>query len=170
MRRTAVLGLGNPMRTDDGAGLHAMPILSADGRIPRHIRMIEGGTLGLDLLHDLKGVTHLLALDAVDKGVTGGTLLRFANGDLTNLPVGKSAHLLGFADLMDTMRLLDDAPEEIVLLGIQPESTDWGVSLSPSVEMALKQLVEAAVAQILTWEKQTADPGKPHSKAALSCA
>lgn len=157
MSGTAVLGLGNLMRTDDGIGISALRLLSADRRLPRDIRMIEGGTLGLDLLHSLKGVTHLLALDAVDMGRAPGTLLKFADEELATLPVAKSVHLLGFADLLGTMKLLDDAPEEVVLLGVQPESTDWGVTLSPSVHGALDQFVEAAVVQVLMWEKQAVE-------------
>ena len=42
-----------------------------------------------------------------------------------------------------------------VLLGIQPESTDWGVCLSPVVNAALNGLVDAALAQIARWLAET---------------
>jgi len=95
------------------------------------------------LLYSLQGITHLLALDAVDTGAEPGALSRFAGEELVQLPVSKSVHLLGFADLLDTLRLLGEGPDEVVLLGIQPESTDWGVVLSPSVDVALDYLLEA---------------------------
>jgi hydrogenase maturation protease len=149
----AVLGLGNLMLTDDGIGIHAIRILSVDSRLPRSVQIIEGGTLGLDLLHSLRGVTHLLAVDAVDTGAAPGTLSRFVDGGLADLPIGKSVHLLGFADLLGSLRLLEDAPLEVVLLGIQPESTDWGVSLSPIVDAALHDLVDAALDQLSYWQE-----------------
>ena len=148
----AVLGLGNLMLTDDGVGIHAIRMLSVDSRLPRSVQIIEGGTLGLDLLHSLQGITHLLAVDAVDIGAAPGTLSRFVDAELNDLPIAKSVHLLGFSDLLGSLRLLDDAPLEVVLLGTQPESTDWGVTLSPIVDAALPDLVDAALDQLSYWQ------------------
>src|SRR5581483_4435387 len=80
--RIAILGLGNLMRTDDAVGMLAIQELRRDVRLPRSVAVIEGGTLGLDLLHPLNGVTHLLALDAIDGGAVPGTLLRFAGEEI----------------------------------------------------------------------------------------
>jgi hydrogenase maturation protease len=154
----SVLGLGNLMRTDDGVGIHAIRRLSGDGRLPPSVRVIEGGTLGLDLLHSLSGVTHLLAVDAVDTGAAPGTLSRFADAELADLPTAKSVHLLGFADLLGSLKLLEDSPGEVVLLGIQPKSTDWGVTLSPIVDAALHDMVEAALDQLSHWQKAVQPP------------
>jgi len=149
--RVAVLGLGNLMRTDDGAGLKAARRMLEDNRLPHEVQVIEGGAMGLDLLYSLQGITHLLALDAVDIGAEPGALSRFANEELVRLPVSKSVHLLGFADLLGTLKLLGEGPDEVVLLGIQPESTDWGVALSSAVDACLGELVEAAFEQISDW-------------------
>lgn len=150
-RRIGLLGLGNLMRTDDGVGMLTLRNMTEDGRLPSEVHVIEGGSLGLDLLDSLRGVSHLLALDAVDTGVTPGTLVRFEGDELAHLPVSKSVHLLGFSDLMGVLRLMDAAPAEVVLLGVQPESTDWGTVLTPAVETARKDLVQAALGQIERW-------------------
>jgi hydrogenase maturation protease len=125
----AVLGLGNLMRTDDAVGMLAIQQLRADPRFPRSVSLIEGGTLGLDLLHPLDGVTHLLALDAIDAGAAPGTLLRFAGDEIADLPISKSVHLLGFSDLIGAARLTGSAPAEIIVLGVQPEIIGWAPSL-----------------------------------------
>lgn len=132
-----VLGLGNPIRTDDGVGVHAIRKLSADCRNLHNVQLIEGGTLGLYLLPSFRRVSHLLALDAVDAGVPAGTLIRFADTGLSSLPA---------------------SPSEVVLLGIQPHSTDWGVSLSPAVDAALVDLVAACRVQISDWLESTERP------------
>src|SRR6516164_5044813 len=147
----AVLGLGNPLRQDDGVGIHAVRMLSVDSRLPREVQIIDGGTLGLNLLPSLRGVSHLLALDAVDTAASPGTVSRFAEAKLMGLPISKSVHLLGFADILGALSLLDEAPREVVLLGIQPGSTEWGLTLSPIVDAALNDLVEAALIQIVNW-------------------
>jgi hydrogenase maturation protease len=147
----AVLGLGNLMRTDDGVGVHAIGKLLASNLLPPGVEVIEGGTLGLDLLPRIEGVSHLLAIDAVDFGAPPGALSRFAGAELATLPAGKSIHLLGFSDLVAALRLLGRAPREVVLLGVQPESTDWGVTLSHRVAAVLDDLLAAALAEIHGW-------------------
>lgn len=153
--RIAVLGLGNLMRTDDAVGMLALQRLRADPRFPPSVPLIEGGTLGLDLIYPLEGITHLLALDAVDAGAEPGTLLRYAGDDIADLPVSKSVHLLGFSDLIGSMRLVGNAPAEIVVLGVQPGATGWGTELTPPVEAALDALIERAIAQVGEWARES---------------
>lgn len=156
--RIAVLGLGNLMRTDDAVGMLALQRLRAAARFPQLVPLIEGGTLGLDLLYPLEGITHLLALDAIDAGAAPGTLLRYSNDEIADLPISKSVHLLGFSDLVGSMRLVASAPAEIVVLGVQPESTDWGTELSPVVEDALAGLIEEVIDQVTRWSLDAAAP------------
>ncbi|MGC2618975.1 MAG: HyaD/HybD family hydrogenase maturation endopeptidase [Acidobacteriaceae bacterium] len=157
----AIVGLGNLMRTDDALGMLAIERLKMDFQLPESVTMIEGGTLGLELMQPLENVTHLLALDAIDAGETPGTLLRFAGDQIANMPASKSVHLLGFSDLIGAMTLTGDAPEEIVVLGIQPELIAWGTRLSPTVEAALPRLIEAALQQVSQWTRETADTAVP---------
>jgi hydrogenase maturation protease len=128
-----------------------LPRIASDPRFPAGIHIIEGGALGLDLLHDLHGVTHLLTLDTVDTGAAPGSLSRFQGPGLASLPTSKSVHLLGFSDLINVLRLMDAAPEEMVLLGVQPSYTGWGTELTPPVAAAQTQLIDLALQQINLW-------------------
>ncbi len=161
--RIAVLGLGNLMRADDALGMLAVQRLRSDPRMPPSVLLIEGGTLGLDLLHPLDGITHLLALDAVEAGVPSGTLLRFAGSDIDMIPIGKSVHLLGFSDLIGALRLTGSAPREIVVLGIQPQVIGWGTDLTSSVDAAVPELLDAALEQIAAWTEATLVPASAPS-------
>jgi len=162
--RIAVLGLGNLMRADDAVGMLALQAMRADPRMPSSVDLIEGGTLGLDLLYPLDGVTHLLALDAIDAGVAPGKLLRFAGEAIADLPAAKSVHLLGFSDLIGAMRLTGGVPGEVVVLGVQPQRIEWGTELSPTVAAALPRLLSAAFAQLDAWARpdDDADADLPH--------
>lgn len=162
--RIALLGLGNLMRTDDAVGMLTLRRLAECGGLPLGVRVIEGGTLGLDLLESLRGISHLLVLDAVDTGVVPGTLLRFEGEAIDTLPVSKSVHLLGFSDLMCALRLMDAAPVEVVLLGVQPASTEWGTILTPKVFPAQQTMMQAALEQLMHWkgEMPEAAVGRPH--------
>ena len=149
-KRICVLGLGNLMRSDDAVGMMAVRSLSESGDFPA-VDFVDGGTLGLDLMYALKGVTHLLALDAVDVGAVPGAMARFEDRELDRIPAAKSAHLLGFSDLIGVLTLLGDAPGKIVLLGVQPQSTGWGTSLSDEVQQALPVLLRESRRQMEAW-------------------
>jgi len=153
--KTVVVGVGNTIHSDDGVGVQALRRLEGDPRLPSDVTLIDGGTLGLELLAYVGDAPHLLLLDAVDVGERPGSFVRMAGDELTGLPCGASVHQLGVADLLATLPLVSDAPREIVLLGVQPASTDWGTELSAPVEAALASLVEAAVEQLLRWSQET---------------
>ena len=95
--------------------------------------------------------THLLLLDAIHVGEPPGTLIRMANEQLRGLPCAASVHQVGLADLLATLPLVSEIQREIVLLGAEPASTDWGTELTDPVKAALDSLVDAAIEQLLLW-------------------
>src|SRR5688572_30455563 len=143
-----VLGVGNTIHSDDGLGVHALGRLQDHPRLPAGVTLIDGGTRGLELLADVYECSRLMLLDAADLGEQPGTLLRLAGDDLRGLNSGSDVHQLGVADLLNTLPLVSDVEREIVLLGVQPASTDWGTELTPAVEAAVGPLVEQAVDQL----------------------
>jgi hydrogenase maturation protease len=148
---TIVLGLGNLIRSDDGVGIHAVQQLRSNPQVRDDVLVLDGGTLGLDLLTYVSGARRLLVLDAVDVGVPAGTVVRIKAQELESLPGGGSVHLLGLADLLAAVRITGQSIEEVILLGVQPENTEWGTSLSPPVAAALHELVHAAAVQLSVW-------------------
>jgi hydrogenase maturation protease len=149
---TLVLGLGNLVHSDDGAGVHAVQRLQRDPRVPPDVVIIDGGTQGLSLLPHLSGFDRLLVIDAIDAGEAPGTLLRLEGQALADMPGKASVHQLGFSDLMVAMKLLGDLPSEVIVFGVQPKSTEWSADLTPSVEKALGPLIEEVVAQLEVWK------------------
>jgi hydrogenase maturation protease len=143
-----VLGLGNTLHSDDGIGPQAIEKLKNDSRVPEDVTLIEGGTLGLELLTYIWDCSYLLVLDAVDVGQPPGTLVRMSGEELHTLPGKGSVHQLGVADLLVALRILAQRPPEVVLLGVQPASTEWGTELSPAVAAVLPALADAAIAEV----------------------
>jgi hydrogenase maturation protease len=152
--KVVVVGVGNLIHTDDGLGIHAIRKLQADPRVPGGVELIDGGTFGIELLAYLEDCSKLLLLDAVDVGRSPGALVRMAGEDLFGLPGGASVHQLGIADLLATLPLVSNAPEEVVLLGMQPASTDWGCELTEPVAAALDALVDSAIEQLQLWMRR----------------
>lgn len=148
---TMVLGLGNLVHSDDGIGVHLIDRLAGDPRVPCGVELLDGGTHGLNLLSRISGLRRLLVVDAVDVGETPGTMVRIEGPALNGLPGKPSVHQLGFADLMTALQLIGGAPEEIVVLGVQPLSTEWSSELTPPVRAALEPLAAAVIRQLESW-------------------
>src|SRR5271169_3807681 len=149
--RTMVMALGNPIRSDDGVALAALRCLEEDPRVLASVDLMEGGTKGLELVSYISGISRLLVLDAVEVGAVAGTIVCLRSMELCSLPGKGNVHDLALADILNALRLLGQEPQETVLLGVQPGTTELGTSLSKSVEASVPLLVEAAVAQLSLW-------------------
>lgn len=147
-----VLGLGNIVHTDDGVGVHAVAQLERDRRVPAGTVLLDGGTLGLSLIPHIAGFSKLLVMDAIDAGEKPGTVVRFEGSALHGLPGKSSVHQLGFADMMVALELLGETPPEVVVLGVQPSSTEWSSELTPEVQAAMPNLLDQAIRQLNIWQ------------------
>lgn len=150
---TVVIGVGNTILSDDGIGVHAARILQDDPRVPANVTILDGGTIGLELVPYALDASRVLFLDAVNSDEAPGTLTRMTGRDLLGMTGGWSAHQLGVADLIAALFLVSTRTQDIVVLGVQPANTEWGTSLSPRVEAALAPLVDAALAQLQLWNE-----------------
>jgi hydrogenase maturation protease len=156
-----VLGIGNLVMSDDGIGVRVIQKLAACFRFPDGVVLLDGGTLGLDLLPRLEGVERLIVVDAVDIGKSPGTLARLSGDDVPIVLETKvSPHQMGLRDLLAVAMLQGFVPVEMVLWGVQPERIEMGVELSPAVAGALAALVKNVLLELDRWGiKADARPG-----------
>ncbi len=140
-----ILGLGNVICGDDGLGVAAVERLRREYELPGGVEVLDGGTLGLSLLAHATGADDLLLLDAIRADAPPGSLVRL-DGDEVGPAVRErlSVHQIGVADLLDAMRLVDDVPRRMVLLGLVPAALELSIERSPAVEANLGELVAAA--------------------------
>ena len=150
---TVVIGVGNTILSDDGVGVHAARLLQSDPRVPAGVTILDGGTIGLELVPYACDASRVLLLDAMNSGKAPGTFARMTGKELLATKTGWSAHQLGVADLIAALALVSTRHQDIVVLGVQPANTDWGTTLSPDVEAALAPLVDAALAQLQLWRE-----------------
>ena len=144
-----ILGLGNVLCSDDGLGVAAAAELNRRYLLPANVALMDGGTLGLSLLHYASEPDILIMVDAVRADGPPGTLVRLS-GDAVAPAIESrlSVHQIGVADLLDGMRWTDSAPSQIILLGLVPETIELGLGRSPAVTAALPALVEAVVVEV----------------------
>lgn len=142
MRTTLILGLGNTIMADDGLGPTFIDLMRQQGELPEGVELLDGGTLGLDLLPRLEGLDRLIIVDAVETGLSPGTLVRYRGDEVPQaLETKLSPHQMGLKDLLAVARLMDQLPEELVLFGVQPATIEMSTELSPLVAARLPELV-----------------------------
>ena len=74
-----VIGVGNVLLRDDGVGVRVVEALRSAARhdptaLPESTRLVDGGTLGVDLLSAVEGARSLVLIDAVDLDQPAGTV------------------------------------------------------------------------------------------------
>ena len=140
---TLILGLGNTIMTDDGLGPRVIELLAQQGGLPEEVKLLDGGTLGLDLLPQLEDVVKLIIIDAVETGQSPGSMVRLSGEEVpAALETKLSPHQMGLKDLLAVARLMGHLPEEVVLIGAQPASLEMSTDLTPAVAACLGDLAE----------------------------
>lgn len=148
-----VLGLGNPVMTDDGVGLVALARLQEAWAFGPEVRFADGGTWGMRLLPMIQDHDRILFLDALDAGRPPGSLVRLEGETIPRgLGAGKlSPHQVDLQDLLAAAALTGRLPGRMVAIGVQPARVEMGVGLSPAVAAGVEGMVEAAVACLAAW-------------------
>lgn len=148
-----VLGIGNLLWADEGFGVRAVEALHAAFAFPAGVTLKDGGTLGLSLYDDVTAARRVLVLDAVDFGLTPGSLVVLRGDDVPAWGRTKlSPHQLGFNDVLALAQLNGRAPETVVAIGVQPvELGDFGGSLRPAVRDRIPEAVALAERELASW-------------------
>ncbi len=149
----AVLGMGNLIYSDDGAGLRALRQLEKDPALPAGVDIVDGSAAGLPVVNLIENAERLLILDAVHVGAVPGTVVRLDDSDLKEISGGAHVHELGVSDLISALRLMGKMPRQMVLLGIQADSIALGTELTPAVESGLPRLVSESLSLLAEWTR-----------------
>jgi len=137
--RIAVLGLGNPIMTDEGIGAVLVQRLQAHASRYSQVDFIDVGTGGMKLIHILEGREKVIFIDCAFMETAPGTLRRFALNEV--LSVKELPDLsLHEGDLLQILRMaqqLGTCPAEVVIFGIEPERMEPGHSLTATLVQRL---------------------------------
>jgi len=137
---------------DDAAGVLVVQALAEKYEFPEELTLLDGGTLGLDILPYLEGIDRLLVVDAVETGDPPGTLIRMTGDDIPlALATKVSPHQMGLKDLLLVADLQGYAPREMVLWGVQPGSIEMDIELSPEVAGSMGALQERVLEELENW-------------------
>jgi hydrogenase maturation protease len=129
---TVVLGLGNPLMGDEGIGVYLIERLAESAAEYPSVDFIDAGTGGLSVLHHIEGRRKAIMIDCAFMEEPPGTIRRFTPEEVrsTKVLAHQSLHEADLMRIIAMARQLDQAPEQIVIFGIQPERIEPGQSLS----------------------------------------
>jgi hydrogenase maturation protease len=151
---TLVLGIGNILWADEGFGVRCVEEFNAAWKFPQHVRLMDGGTQGMFLLPWISSVSRLLIFDAIDFGLEAGELRVIRDDDVPQYMGAKkvSMHQTGFQEVLASARLLGGRPEQLALIGVQPERLDdYGGSLRDGTRQRIPETLERACAVLQEW-------------------
>ncbi|MBN2270379.1 MAG: hydrogenase maturation protease [Sedimentisphaerales bacterium] len=137
--RIVIVGLGNELLGDDGVGLHAVRELRKNP--PAGVQVAEVGTRVFHAQHLIEDADLVIAIDAVRGGGRPGSIYRLY-AENAHIQRSYSLHDMGIAGLVRAMP--EDSKPCVIILGIEPETIDYAIELSPTVRSALKRVVSAA--------------------------
>jgi len=141
MSERLVIGIGNPDRGDDAAGV----------RVARSVhrgRVIEWADCSV--LMDLwDRVDDVIVVDAMRSGLPPGSVCRFDAG-LEPLPARAfpSSHSFGLAETVELARSLDRLPGRLIIYAIEVSDLSIGAELSDDVAEAVERLAAEINAQL----------------------
>lgn len=147
-----VLGIGNIILKDEGFGVRVAETLDAKYTFPDNVQVIDGGTLGMELMRFIMGTKRLLILDSINGGQEPGTTFRFVDKEVIEHFNDKlSAHEVGIQDVLAFLAVSGKAIPEVVVIGAQPYDLGAGVGLSPDMEKLLPVIADRAVEELQRW-------------------
>jgi hydrogenase maturation protease len=143
-----IIGLGNEYRRDDAVGLIVARHLKEAA--PEHVRVLEESGEGTALMDSWKDADAVILIDAIHSGAKPGTLRRL---DAHTQPVPTrffhySTHAFGAAEAIELARALGQLPPRLIVYGIEGETFEAGLGLSPEVEKTAQKVVDRVLGDL----------------------
>ncbi|MBL5906370.1 HyaD/HybD family hydrogenase maturation endopeptidase [Serratia fonticola] len=164
--RILVLGIGNLLLGDEAVGVRIVEAVEQRYRLPAHVEVLDGGTSGMELMEMMADRDHLIVADAVLTGAAPGSVAVLYDEEIPALFTRKvSPHQLGLSDVLMALRLTDEFPRRLTLVGVVPASLEPGIGLSAVVSQA----IEPALAQVLLALQESGVVAEPKEVANADC-
>lgn len=148
MTGVAVIGVGNPYRRDDAAGLEVARRVARSA--PARVTVVEHDGEPTRLIELWEGARLAVVVDTVSSGAPAGTVHRLEVGDreVPARPAHDSTHHLGIGDAVALARALERLPPRLILVGIEGGDVTAGVGLTREVAAAVERVAAAILREI----------------------
>ena len=147
-----VIGLGNPIMGDDGLGVAALERLRQGWGLPESVRLVDGGTWGMNLLPLIEEADRVVFLDAIDAGRPVGALVLLEREELPRFfGLKLSPHQIDLREVLALAELRGRLPSDLVAIGLQPGRVEMASGLSTEVDSRLDDVLTAVVERLERW-------------------
>ena len=145
--RITVVGVGNPLKKDEGVGIRVVEELHAWWDLPQDVKLIDAGTMGPAMLPLFDECDLAIVVDAVDgTGMDPGTVVVMTPAQIAPSAVLHSLHDMRLVDVL-AMAELTGRTVEAVVVGVQIE--DMGGEASLELTAAVAEAVPRAARAVL---------------------
>ena len=153
-KRITILGIGNTLFSDEGVGIHLLPLLEEALKDDENIEIIEGLTDGMKLLGPVEDAENLIIIDAINSGKEGGTIIKLEGDEIpAYFGIKMSIHQLGFQEVLFAAKMRERYPKQIVMYGMQPTSLQLGIGLTETNQSMLNELANVVLDQVKLWRR-----------------
>jgi len=152
--RIVVVGLGNPVLTDDAVGIESARML-AERLAGTPVDVIQASWGGMRFIDLLAGYDRAIIVDAIEwKRGPPGTIYRLTADEAIPTVRAVSFHDMSLGSALALGRALDiPLPVEIVFFAVEAvETRTFGEHLTPAVQAALPDLIRRVEAQLMQWK------------------
>jgi hydrogenase maturation protease len=158
-----IVGCGNLLRGDDGVGPVMVRHLWERG-MPDGLRLVDGGTAGMDVAFQMRGAERVVIVDASATGCTPGTIYRVPGAEFAELPPLEGLHTHSFrwdhAISFARWALAEECPTDITVFLIEAANVAMGADLSPEVATAMEQVMDIIEADYIS-PLRPSEPSEP---------
>lgn len=148
-----ILGVGNILLTDEGVGVHVINQLKEEYDFPPEVQLLDGGTMGMEILSYMRHTEYLLLVDAVNGGEEPGTVYEFPHQQTEDYFTDHiSVHEVGMQDILRIRALQDDPLRDAVVIGVEPYSLAIGLEVSDIVQAKMEEIKTRIIGQLRRWQ------------------
>lgn len=141
-----VLGVGNVLEEDDGVGIYAAAYLDANFRFSDHVRIIDGGVEGINLLNLFLDNDHVIILDTINLDDVPGSIYNIPSYELSGYGLNSGgAHEVGVMQCLDMIELMGLPLPKSNVLGIVPKSITFRMGLSDRLRGQFETYITAVL-------------------------
>jgi hydrogenase maturation protease len=145
-----ILGIGNVLCTDDGLGPYVIKVLESLYDFPAGVEVIDLGTPGMDLTPYLADARMVIVIDTVRGDQAPGSLRLLRDREIvaTPPPSRMSPHEPGLREALMATEFSGSSPDGLLFVGVIPESTEQGTTLTASLNDAVPAVVAAVIQEL----------------------
>jgi hydrogenase maturation protease len=145
-----VLGLGNPLMSDEGIGCRIIECLLAQAEKFPSVDFVDAGTGGLSVLHLIANRKKAIIIDCAYMEMEPGAIKKFRPDEVKTIK--KLAHLsLHETDIIKVINLakmLGQYPKQLVIFGIEPHTIESQPALSNTLNAKINDYLTAIAEEL----------------------